>query len=172
MSLIPFLGPDGLQSTTRQQNGGVIIRIYLLRQTSVRIYGQSAVASRNIGEGGLKALQSLPSSHHTFPRPPLNDDMDTLDWDGALRCNEDITVPGFSTSQISVKVGSSARALRTSCLPFVKIGLDCSVDHSATTTQVSLDRRKTSASDTTSDRSVVKRCGKLAFVHRMIDSSE
>lgn len=78
--------------------------MYLLRQTSVRIRGQSAAASRNLGEGKMEPSQSLPLSHHAFLRHPLGEGLDSLDWDGVLMCSEDVTVPGFSTNQISVKV--------------------------------------------------------------------
>ncbi|KAG9315840.1 hypothetical protein JVU11DRAFT_3489 [Chiua virens] len=98
-SLVPFLE----QSQVGQQNGGVTIRVYLLRQMIAKVHGQSAAACITLGEGKMEPSQSLPSSHHAFLRHPLNEGLDSLDWDGVLRCGEDVTVPGFSTSQISVK---------------------------------------------------------------------
>ena len=105
-SLIPFLeqGQDGRQGASGQWNGGAVIRIYILRQTSVTVLGQSTTASCNLGEGKLEPSHSLPSSHHAFIRHPLEEGLDTLDWDGVLRCGEDVTVPSFTTNQISVKV--------------------------------------------------------------------
>ncbi|KAH0832000.1 hypothetical protein J3R83DRAFT_12903 [Lanmaoa asiatica] len=105
-SLIPFLehGQDGRQGAAGKQSGGVVIRVYLLRQFSVRIHGQFATASRNLGEGKMEPSQSSPSRHHTFLRHPLGEGLDSLDWDGVLRCDEDVTVPSFSTNQVSVMV--------------------------------------------------------------------
>ncbi|KAG8214541.1 hypothetical protein J3R82DRAFT_9602 [Butyriboletus roseoflavus] len=105
-SLVPFLeqGYDGNQGATGQQSGGIVIRVYLLRQSSVKIHGQYATACRNIGEGQMGPSQSLLSGHRTVLRHPLGEDLDSLDWDGVLRCGEDVTVPSFSTNQFSVKV--------------------------------------------------------------------
>ncbi|KAF8442985.1 hypothetical protein L210DRAFT_3396728 [Boletus edulis BED1] len=104
-SLIPFLEQDqgGRQGTNGQLTGGVIIRVYILRQSSARIHGQSAIASRNLGEGKMEPSESLHSRNHIFARHPLGDDLDSLDWDGVLRCGEDVTAPSFSTNQLSVK---------------------------------------------------------------------
>lgn len=155
---MPFLEQDqgGRQG---KQNGGVVFRVYLLRRCSARIHGQSATACRNVGEGKME-----PS--HTFMRHRLDEGLDSLDWDGVLRCDEDVIVPSFFTTQLSVKVRSypSKRLVGVLYLPFFDTGLYRFVDHSATTTQVSAPRCNTLLSDTACDRSLVKRiCDLVRF---------
>ncbi|KAN0087513.1 hypothetical protein V8E55_006134 [Tylopilus felleus] len=100
-SLAPFLEQE--QGATEQWKGGVVIRVYLFRQFSVRIHGQSERGSRVIGEGKIDPLQSSHSKHHTVTPHPLGEGLDSLDWDGVLRCGEDVTVPSFFTNRFSVK---------------------------------------------------------------------
>ena len=104
-SLAPFLEQE--QGATEQWKGGVVIRVYLFRQFSVRIHGQSERGSRVIGEGKIDPLQSSHSKHHTVTPHPLGEGLDSLDWDGVLGCGEDVTVPSFFTNRFSVKVGPS-----------------------------------------------------------------
>jgi len=100
-SLIPFLeqGRDICQGT----NAGVIIRVYLQRQNTIRIHGQSAMTYRTLGEGKMEPSYLSPSEHDKFTCHPLGEGLDSLDWDGALRCEENAHVAGFFTSQFSIK---------------------------------------------------------------------
>ena len=156
-SLIPFL--ELSYGATGHRNKGIIIRVYLLRQTSVIIHGQHATACRHLGEGKLEASPSSPSGHHTFLRHPLGENLDSLDWDGVLRCVEDVTVPSFSSDQFSVKVGSSSRFwIYHIFLPSLDTGFYRSVDRSSATTQVTTARCNALLSNPTRDRSLVKWC--------------
>ncbi|KAF9220885.1 hypothetical protein BS17DRAFT_786128 [Gyrodon lividus] len=102
-SLVPFLEHSQTGGVTSDSGGGVAVRVYLLRQTGIRMYEQSLSSSRVLGEGEMEPSQSLPSKHHTFQRHPLGEGLDSLDWDGELRCSEDATVASFITSQLHVK---------------------------------------------------------------------
>jgi len=112
-SLTSFLeqGQDGRQGVIGKRDGGVAIRVYLLRQCNVRLHGQSATACCNLGEGKMGPSQSPHPRLHTFIRHPPRESLDSLDWDGVLRCGEGVTVPSFYTNQFSVKVWSSFRAI-------------------------------------------------------------
>ncbi|KIJ17623.1 hypothetical protein PAXINDRAFT_129837 [Paxillus involutus ATCC 200175] len=95
-SLVPFL--------ERSKAGGVTVRVYLLRQTGVIMHNQDVTWSRVLGEGRMKPSQSSPSIHHTSRRHSLDEGLDSLDWDGVLRCSDsDAIVASFITSQIYVK---------------------------------------------------------------------
>ncbi|KIJ62554.1 hypothetical protein HYDPIDRAFT_93958 [Hydnomerulius pinastri MD-312] len=96
-SLIPFLEQS---QGTQQPGGGVAIRVYLLRQTGIKIHDQIVSISRVLGEAKVEPSQSR---HSMFQRGPLGDALDSLDWDGEVRCSEDTTVASFFTSQLYVK---------------------------------------------------------------------
>jgi len=104
-SLIPFLeqGQDSCQGAIEKRKGGVVIRVYLLRQSNVRLHGQSATACRNLGEGKMEPSRTFHPGPYTFIPHPLGEGLDSLDWDGVVRCSEDAIVPSFNTNQFSVK---------------------------------------------------------------------
>ncbi|KIK98785.1 hypothetical protein PAXRUDRAFT_133498 [Paxillus rubicundulus Ve08.2h10] len=95
-SLVPFL--------ERSKAGGVTVRVYLLRQTGVIMHKEDVTWSHVLGEGRMEPSQPLPSTHQTFQLRSLDEGLDSLDWDGVLRCGDsDHTVASFTTSQIYVK---------------------------------------------------------------------
>lgn len=101
-----FIGssPEDLTSLrsarTREQRDELVLRVYLLRQVSVRVNGQKAWRNRIIGEGAI-----WPTNH-----PPDIDDLgegaghSALDWAGELRVEKDVTVPSFAAGDLTIKV--------------------------------------------------------------------
>ncbi|KAF8843375.1 hypothetical protein BDN67DRAFT_897307 [Paxillus ammoniavirescens] len=99
-SLIPFLEQNQTSGVPSHSGGGVTIRVYLLRQTAIRIHERSLASSRVLGEG---KMEPLLSKHHAFQRHSLGEGLDSLDWDGELRCSDNATVPTFVTNQVYIK---------------------------------------------------------------------
>lgn len=77
------------------------IRVFLLRQITVEVRGQKAWRNCILGEGKLSAL---PPAESNLGFSPLNFQEDCLDWKGELRCEQKITVGGFNTGNLVVKV--------------------------------------------------------------------
>ncbi|KAG2101079.1 uncharacterized protein F5147DRAFT_318831 [Suillus discolor] len=103
-SLAPFLdkfAPD--HSLPVLPSGKINIRVYLLRQVVVKVFEKQKVSKRIIGEGKLTYSSPLPDNHHSYRNVPLGEGIDCLDWDGELRCTEDVTVGSFATNPLSVK---------------------------------------------------------------------
>lgn len=72
------------------------VRVYLYRQITVEVRGQKAWRTCVLGEGVLRSL----------PPPAEHGDgvLGALDWDGEVRCNEDVKVGGFHAGKLNVKV--------------------------------------------------------------------
>ncbi|KAF8895614.1 hypothetical protein BD779DRAFT_1668859 [Infundibulicybe gibba] len=68
------------------------VRVYLLRQILVEVRGIKSWRNVEIGEGSLVAVP-----------PDSESDEETLNWEGELRCNDDVSVGGFTTDTVSVK---------------------------------------------------------------------
>lgn len=104
-SLAPFLeksAPD--RSLPVLLSGEISIRVYLLRQVVVKAFEeQSPTSSRTLGEGKLTYSPSPTENHHSYRNVPLGEGVDCLDWDGELRCTEDVTVASFATNGLSVR---------------------------------------------------------------------
>ena len=75
------------------------IRVFLLRQIIVSVFGQRAWRTCVIGEGNLRALPPLPPDLN-----PLLEDRHTVDWEGEVRCDEGVQAGGFNVGDLTVKV--------------------------------------------------------------------
>jgi len=85
--------------------GGISIRVYLLRHVVLKAFEDQKTASTQVlGEAKLRYSDPLPENHHSYRNHPLREGTDCLDWDGELRCGEDVTVASFSTSTLTVRV--------------------------------------------------------------------
>ncbi|KIK98787.1 hypothetical protein PAXRUDRAFT_133477 [Paxillus rubicundulus Ve08.2h10] len=102
-SLVPFLEQIQTSGVPSHLGGGVTIRVYLLRQTGIKIHERSLASSRVLGEGEMEPSHALPSKHHVLQRHPLGEGLDSLDWEGEIRCSDNAAVPSFVTSQLYVK---------------------------------------------------------------------
>lgn len=83
------------------------VRVYLLRQIIMAVRGQLSIRQFSIGEGILRSLPPgalLPSTLHS---EPLGDGMSTLDYEGEVQPNPDITVGQFGMSRLQVRVRQS-----------------------------------------------------------------
>jgi len=80
------------------------VRVYLLRQIVMAVRGQLSMRQFSIGEGNLRSLPpgaSLPSTLRS--EQPLGDGMGTLDYEGEVQPNPDITVGQFGMSRMQVR---------------------------------------------------------------------
>ncbi|KAH7927815.1 hypothetical protein BV22DRAFT_1118028 [Leucogyrophana mollusca] len=101
-SMISFLGQPQYSKTPSGSAGtgaGTAIRVYLLRQTTIKLYESTTTTSRVLGEGKLRASQTKSPCCGE----PAKDGLDALDWEGEIRCSEDVTIASFATSQAIVK---------------------------------------------------------------------
>ncbi|KAH7909825.1 hypothetical protein BJ138DRAFT_184077 [Hygrophoropsis aurantiaca] len=98
-SLLSFFGQSKYSkfSPDTTGTGGASIRVYLLRQTKVNLYEATMSTSRVLGEGKLKLSQPNCSLSQA------NNDFEILDWDGEVRCTENVTTASFATSQLVAK---------------------------------------------------------------------
>lgn len=76
------------------------VRIYISRQITAADHGYSLQRSFKIGEA---TLRSLPPDADLADRP--YDGSASLEYEGELRCAENVTVGSFAMGQLSVKVG-------------------------------------------------------------------
>lgn len=91
------------KSTPVLPSGEISIRVYLLRQVVCKAFEEHRSSNRILGEGKLTYSAPLPENHHSYRNVPLGEGIDCLDWDGELRCTEDVTVASFATNPLSVR---------------------------------------------------------------------
>ncbi|KAL0960782.1 hypothetical protein HGRIS_005803 [Hohenbuehelia grisea] len=76
------------------------IRVFLLRQIAVEVRAQKAWRNCTLGEGKLWPLPPRATSTDCL----ISADEDAhLDWEGEVRCREDIIVGGFNAGKVTVK---------------------------------------------------------------------
>ena len=106
-----YLASDSENSATKKKskNQKPFIHVNLLRQISVMSQGLNSWSNSILGEGTI------------WPIPPDIFDMSScgptcrslqcgesnIDWDGEVRCRSEVTVGGFNTTNVQVKVGFS-----------------------------------------------------------------
>jgi len=103
-----------------------LIRVYLLRQIAVTVKGSSAWRNKVIGEG---TIWPMPPEHTSCCSSETSGCReDHVDWEGEVRCNDDITAGSFDVANVNVKVRTSVRLLEpenlTLCLQdFIALSL-------------------------------------------------
>jgi hypothetical protein len=81
------------------------VRVYLLRQVTVVLKGHFSTHNFTIGEGTLRSLPPGASSPSSSLRSEtLTNGHSTLDYEGEVHPNSNITVGQFCTSQLQVRV--------------------------------------------------------------------
>ncbi|KAI0344421.1 hypothetical protein BDW22DRAFT_1305488, partial [Trametopsis cervina] len=76
------------------------VRVYLLRQTSLRVHAHRAWKNVVIGEGTLRPIEKPPSWSAAFGR---QEEELVLDWEGEVRVNDDVKVASFIAGDLHVK---------------------------------------------------------------------
>lgn len=77
------------------------VRVFLYRQVRAEIEGQRAWRTIILGEGKLAPL--APTAQFIESCASL-DDIESLDWEGEVKCEEEVSVGGFSLEKLVVKV--------------------------------------------------------------------
>jgi hypothetical protein len=80
------------------------VRVYLLRQVTVVLRGHLSTRKFSIGEGALRSLPPGASPPCLLRSEPLGDGLSTLDYEGEVHPNSDVTVGQFGMSQLQVRV--------------------------------------------------------------------
>jgi hypothetical protein len=114
-SLEAFLYPTTPTHTKHKRPKSVVVestalptvRVYLQRQVTIVLKGQQLTRQFSIGEGNLRSLppSALPPS--MLRSQPLGHGFSTLDYEGEVRANPDITVGHFGMSKLQIRVRRS-----------------------------------------------------------------
>ena len=80
------------------------VRVYLQRHVTIVIRGQQLTRQFPIGEGNLCSLPPGASPPSMLRSQPLGHGLSTLDYEGEVRANLDITVGQFIMSKLQVRV--------------------------------------------------------------------
>ncbi|KAI9508746.1 hypothetical protein F5148DRAFT_842205 [Russula earlei] len=78
------------------------VRVHLLRQIIIVLNGQLSIRKFSIGEGNLRSLPPGASPSMLRSRS-LDSGLSTLDYEGEVRANSDITAGQFGISQLQVR---------------------------------------------------------------------
>jgi len=79
------------------------VRVYLLRQVIMAVKGQLATRQFSIGEGQLRSLPPGASLPSPLRSQPLDDGLSTLDYEGEVRSNSDVTVGHFGMARLQIR---------------------------------------------------------------------
>jgi hypothetical protein len=80
------------------------VRVYLMRQVTVVLKGIPSIRKFAIGEGTLRSLPPGAPMAPLLRSQPLDVGLSTLDYEGEVRANSDVTVGQFVMSRIQVRV--------------------------------------------------------------------
>jgi len=81
-----------------------IVRVYLQRQVTVVLKGKQSTRKRAIGEGNLRSLPPSVSPPSTLRSQPFKPGVSTLDYEGEVHANPDVTTGQFGMSRLQVRV--------------------------------------------------------------------
>lgn len=85
------------------------VRVFLSRQTQVTVEGQTLSKEVLLGEGKMRPR--MPTSEFLSYPALLDNTITSLDWEGKVRCKDDVVIGGFSVgaNELVVKVCVTAR---------------------------------------------------------------
>ena len=89
--------------------GKPVVRVYLLRQILVKVDGRRSWRNIVLGEG---KLYPVTAQYYACPRTEITSGPQALDWEGELRCNGDVTIGGFNSGSLVVKVCRDRKSTR------------------------------------------------------------
>lgn len=79
------------------------VRVYLMRQVTVVLKGLHSIRKSTIGEGTLRSLPPGAPMAPLLRSQPLDVGLSTLDYEGEVRANSDVTVGHFALSRVQVR---------------------------------------------------------------------
>ncbi|KAJ7446201.1 hypothetical protein B0H11DRAFT_1746030 [Mycena galericulata] len=100
-SLREFYGSDPgellqAEKRPRRRQSAAIIRVFLARQIYVEINGRQSWRNITVGEGNLRPIPPTASDS-------MHSDEVSVDWEGEVRCKNDVTCASFNISHLVVK---------------------------------------------------------------------
>ena len=106
MDLDRIVSADSDKSATKSKsnNAKPLIRVTLLRQVSVIIRGENTSSNSTLGEGTIWPIPPDLSSCCATGGPSQHHE-GNIDWEGEVHCQNDVTVGGFHSTNVQVKVG-------------------------------------------------------------------
>jgi hypothetical protein len=87
-----------------ESNARPTVRVYLQRQATIVLRGNQLSRKFSIGEGNLRSLPPSASPPSMLRSQPLGHGLSTLDYEGEVHPNSDITVGQFGMSRLQVRV--------------------------------------------------------------------
>ncbi|KAF8798905.1 hypothetical protein BYT27DRAFT_7202631 [Phlegmacium glaucopus] len=91
---------DSLATETNFQNGKPLVRVTLLRQVSVTVRRETTWSNSILGEGTIWPVPpDLSNCCATLGRYSEG----SIDWEGEVRCQSNVTVGGFNAANVQVK---------------------------------------------------------------------
>ncbi|KAN0123524.1 hypothetical protein V8E52_002856 [Russula decolorans] len=91
------------KSTVPESAAPPTVRVYLQRQVTIAIKGNQSTRKFSIGEGDLRSLPPSATPPPILRSQPLGHGLSTLDYEGEVRPNSDITVGQFGMSRLQVR---------------------------------------------------------------------
>ncbi|KIM43282.1 hypothetical protein M413DRAFT_444097 [Hebeloma cylindrosporum] len=88
-------------ASKKTMNTKPLLRVYILRQISVTMRGESSWKNNVIGEGTISPMPPESTTCCSSDDDPCQ--TEHIDWEGEVRCGSDITVGGFSAANAQVK---------------------------------------------------------------------
>jgi hypothetical protein len=80
------------------------VRVYLMRQVTVVLKGIHSIRKSTIGEGTLRSLPPGAPMAPLLRSQSLAVGLSTLDYEGEVRANSDVTVGQFILNRLQVRV--------------------------------------------------------------------
>jgi hypothetical protein len=84
----------------RRRQYAAVIRVFLARQIYVEVNGRQSWRTITVGEGTLRPIPPVESYNPDADSPEIS-----VDWEGEVRCKEDVTCASFNINRLVVKVG-------------------------------------------------------------------
>lgn len=96
-----FLGHLPTDLSLVERKTAPTVRVFMLRQVAAKVNKQKAWRNLVIGEATLRPVLQPPAWSAGEPDP---DEFLSLDYEGELKCNEDVSVASFAAGDVAVKV--------------------------------------------------------------------
>ncbi|KIM85065.1 hypothetical protein PILCRDRAFT_6051 [Piloderma croceum F 1598] len=91
--------PNSSEYNPLRQQGKPIARVFIMRQIIATVYGHKARRYLVIGEGNLRPLPPIEPDATS-----VKDGLESLDWEGDVRCDESVTGGALNVGDLSMKV--------------------------------------------------------------------
>jgi hypothetical protein len=95
------------RSIVAESSAPPTVRVYLQRQVTIVLRGNQLSRKFSVGEGNLRSLPPSAAPPSILRSQPLGHGLSTLDYEGEVNPNPDITTGQFGMSRLQVRVRQS-----------------------------------------------------------------